>query len=69
MYPRCSDCPGSFHFRQSSGTVFKMIPYYGKHFTQPPSSQFGTISWLQRPMFDCQGAATGWHFVYPIFGL
>ena len=39
IHPRRSDCPGSFHSRQSSGTSFKMYPYYGKHFTQSPSLQ------------------------------
>ena len=29
----------SFHSRASLGTVFKMIPSYGKHFTQSPSLQ------------------------------
>jgi hypothetical protein len=37
--PRRSDCPGSFRFPQSMGTVFKMYPFYGKHFTQTPSPQ------------------------------
>ena len=52
--PRRSDCkglsfevsskvytprPGSFHFRQSSGTSLKRFPLYGKHFTQIPSLQ------------------------------
>ena len=30
---------GSFHSPASLGTTCKMIPYYGKHFTQPPSLQ------------------------------
>ena len=38
-YPRRSDCPGSFHSRQSSGTTFKRLPFYGKDFTQTPSPQ------------------------------
>ena len=38
-HPRQTDCPGSFHSRQSSGTVLRMFPLYGKYFTQPPSLQ------------------------------
>ncbi len=39
IHPRRSDCPGSFHSAQSMRTVFRLFPYYGKHFTQIPSLQ------------------------------
>ena len=39
LFPRCSDCPGSFHSAQSVRTTFKIHPYYGVYFTWLPSSQ------------------------------
>ena len=38
-HPRQTDCPGSFHSRQSSGTAFRIHPYYDEHFTQTSSPQ------------------------------
>ena len=55
IHPRRSDCPGCFRSAQSmrtsfklarslareprAGSLVKMYPLYGKHFTQPPSLQ------------------------------
>ncbi len=38
-YPRRSDCPGGFRSPQSTGTAFRIHPYYGVYFTQLPSLQ------------------------------
>ena len=41
IHPRRSDCPGSFHFPASLGTVFKMIPSYKNcSWGKPPRPHF-----------------------------